>query len=166
MARPAARAAWQLSASAGQRRCFSKSCFGAGKCPLESPFPIRPFLSLVEVPAASSKQDLPSFTARCKKKLFLSLILLLLLSFGHEEDGRRASTLNPAYSFLSFMHLSPRAPKTRASLTPSLYFSAPRQLKEEADVFIRVEKQMICAAAAQTEAIPREPTWKAAPCFP
>lgn len=49
---------------------FSKSCFGMGKCPLESPLPVRPFPSLVEVPAASIKQKLPSFTTHCKEKPF------------------------------------------------------------------------------------------------
>lgn len=59
----------------------------------------------------------------------------------------------------------PQPPSPQISI--SQLHSSSNKPKEEADVLNPAEKQMICAAAAQeTEAIPSEPTWKAAPRFP
>lgn len=85
---------WMLQQARGD--VFLKACLEQGSGPLESPLPIRPFPSLVEVAAASSKQEFPNFTAHCKEKPFLPILLHFLTflhSFGCEGDGRRVVTL-------------------------------------------------------------------------
>lgn len=164
---------WMLRQARGH--VFLKASSERGSGPLESPLPIRPFPRLVEVPAASRKQELPSFTAHCKEKPFLSLLLLFLTffhSFAPEGDGRRVSTLTPLTHFCP-SHRSPitQGTQNKSLLRPKSPFfklhSSSNKPKEEADVLNPVEKQMIYAAAAQKmEAIPSEPTWKAAPRFP
>lgn len=85
---------WMLQQARGD--VFLKACLEQGSSPLESPLPIRPFPSLVEVAAASSKQEFPNFTAHCKEKPFLPILLHFLTflhSFGCEGDRRRVVTL-------------------------------------------------------------------------
>lgn len=157
-----------------RRDVFLKASLEWGSGPLDSPLPIRPFPSLAEVPAASSKQELPCFTAHCKEKPFFCLLLLFLTFihlFGCEGDGRRVSTLTHLTHFCPSRRSpypgdpKPEPPSPQISI--SQLHSSSDKPKEEADILNPVEKQMICAAAAQKlEAIPSEPTWKAAPRFP
>lgn len=111
--------AWCCMLQQARGDIFLKASLERGSGPLESPLPIRPFPSLVEVPAASSKQELLSFTAHCKEKPFLCLPLLfltLICLFGCEGDGKRVSTLTHLTHFCP----SCKSPVTQGTQNQSL----------------------------------------------
>lgn len=125
-----------------------KSSLKQGSGILESPLPIRPFPSLVKVPVAFSKQELPSFTPLCKEKPFLPLLFYVLAFFQGRREMGGGLLPRPPFSLPSSCRLWSLIAQGEPNQEPSSP-KISKKPKKEADVLNPVEKRMICAAAAQ-----------------